>query len=360
MTRRGLFSAFSTGCLTLALEGQTVPKKTGARLPSKVGEFVAYLDPATENIVVRLTDPAHTSHVPAAQNRHVARRSQLLLLSNDRHGALAPFSLDLRTGTLRQLAETKALKPDTLLFDSTDKSCLFIDGDLLIQVSLERGKAKTLAEGVDDFHMPGSRDEIVVMQKQKLARLESGRLVTLAEDAGSRGIVSPSGNACCFMRETSDADCSLNFVPLDGGSAKELARGKISCPTWNPDGYSVVFLRETISRESPVTELWEAALDGSRARLVTGTSRFATFSMNGNGSVFVGASRSKAQPHVILSLRAVRREMTLCEHKSSRPELVRPVFSANSQRVYFESDRHGKPALYTISVSQLVEATPAS
>jgi oligogalacturonide lyase len=53
--------------------------------------------------------------------------------------------------------------------------------------------------------------------------------------------------------------------------------------------------------------------------------------------------------------------MTLCEHKSSRPELVRPVFSPNSQRVYFQSDRHGKPALYTLSVAQLVESTqPAS
>jgi len=33
------------------------------------------------------------------------------------------------------------------------------------------------------------------------------------------------------------------------------------------------------------------------------------------------------------------------------------MFSADSQRVYFQSDRHGKPAIYAIRVDRLVEKT---
>jgi oligogalacturonide lyase len=357
MTRRGLLSAISAGCASLTLDAQAPARKPAPKLPAKVGEFSAYLDPATENIVVRLTDPRHTSHSPAAQNRHITGRSGLLLFSNDRHGAPAPFTLDLKTAALKQLAEPENLKPDALSLDSTDRACLFLDGQALIRVTLDHGKSKMLADGVEDFHLHGTREGIVVLRKGKLELLEEERFTVLAEGASSRGLVSPAQNACCFTRAVSDGVCSLNVVPLSGGKAVEIAQGAIASPVWNTDSQSVLFLREVSGEDAPVTELCEAAIDGSGARLVTRTSRFAVFSLNPNGTVFVGASRSKAQPHVMLALRAVHREMTLCEHKSSQPELVRPVFSPNSQRVYFESDRHGKPALYTLSVAQLVEPT---
>jgi oligogalacturonide lyase len=37
--------------------------------------------------------------------------------------------------------------------------------------------------------------------------------------------------------------------------------------------------------------------------------------------------------------------------------MVAPIFSPSSQRIFFESDRHGKPAIYTMSVERLVEET---
>jgi oligogalacturonide lyase len=49
--------------------------------------------------------------------------------------------------------------------------------------------------------------------------------------------------------------------------------------------------------------------------------------------------------------------MTLCEHHATQPETVQPVFSPNSRRVYFQSDRDGKPALYAVNVESLVEPT---
>jgi oligogalacturonide lyase len=74
----------------------------------------------------------------------------------------------------------------------------------------------------------------------------------------------------------------------------------------------------------------------------------------------VGASRSKAQPTIIILLRSLQRELTLCEHRASHPAAVAPVFSPDSRRVYFESDHQGKTALYSVNVEQLVEPTNAT
>jgi oligogalacturonide lyase len=37
--------------------------------------------------------------------------------------------------------------------------------------------------------------------------------------------------------------------------------------------------------------------------------------------------------------------------------MVAPIFSADSQQIFFESDRDGKPAIYRIHVEKLVEET---
>jgi len=92
-------------------------------------------------------------------------------------------------------------------------------------------------------------------------------------------------------------------------------------------------------------------------RFVAPTTQYVHFGRNADGTVFVGASGSKASPHVLLLVRAAQRELTLAEHRSSDPNMVAPVFSPNSQRVFFSSDQHGKPAIYTMSVERLVEET---
>jgi oligogalacturonide lyase len=71
----------------------------------------------------------------------------------------------------------------------------------------------------------------------------------------------------------------------------------------------------------------------------------------------VGASRNVSSPALLLLLRVTRREFTLCEHKAGSAELVAPRFSPDSQRVYFQTDRHGKPAIYDMHVEKLVEKT---
>ena len=53
----------------------------------------------------------------------------------------------------------------------------------------------------------------------------------------------------------------------------------------------------------------------------------------------------------------MKRELTLAEHRSTNPAIVSPIFSPNSQRIFFGSDLHGKPAIYTMSVEKFVEET---
>jgi len=91
--------------------------------------------------------------------------------------------------------------------------------------------------------------------------------------------------------------------------------------------------------------------------LVGKTSQFADFGRNTDSSVFVGASASKAQPFILIMLRITRRELALCEHRSSDPAGVAPRFAPSSQRIYFQSDRLGKPAIFSVAVEKLVERT---
>ena len=74
-------------------------------------------------------------------------------------------------------------------------------------------------------------------------------------------------------------------------------------------------------------------------------------------SVFLGASSSKASPHILLLLRSVKRELTICEHRASDARFSRAVFSPNSTRMAFQTDRHEKIVIYSMAVERLIERT---
>ena len=146
------------------------------------------------------------------------------------------------------------------------------------------------------------------------------------------------------------------YAAAGGTKPVLLAKGAVSNPFWSPDGQSLLFLRD-VSKQTDVvlSEIHQVGLSGNDERCLAPTSMFASFAPNFDASVFVGASRSKAQPNVVLLLRSAKREMTLCQHHASRPAGVSPVFSPDARRVYFQSDEEGKPALYSVNVEMLVE-----
>jgi len=347
MTRRTLLALLPAG-LTANTGKKVQP------LP-RVGEFVPFIDPTTEARVVRLTNPSSTSWLPAPTNRFVSVKDRFLIFSSDRTGRAAPFQVDLRTGVPHQLGETAALAPRSLCLNEKGRALYLRDGGVLKEITLANRRVRTIAEGVDAFAAaPGG--EFVIVRRRRLELLNSGQ--PIAEDAGPFCLLQPGGDGCLFVREESPEGREYWFTSLAGsGKPVLLAKGQVSYPYWSPAGRSLLFLRDVPGAHGMLSEIHEVAAEGGAERCVAPTSQFAAFAPNGDASVFVGASRSKAQPTIVLLLRSVRREMTLCEHRASHPASVTPVFSPDSRRVYFESDHQGKPALYSVNVELLVEPT---
>lgn len=356
MTRRAMLAALPAA-LTAATDQ---PRRTGRPLPN-AGEFFRFTDPVTENTVVRLTNPATASFFAAATNRFVSLKDRFLIFSSDRTGQLTPFQLDLRTGALAALARTTDLDSKSLCLDERGRLVYLLDGGTLKEVALAGKRARTIAENVTAFGRLGPSDFIVV-RNGRLEQLNVPQ-ATLAEDVSSWCLVRPGGKGCLFGRGASADEREFWYVSLPYSvdvKARLLARGRISNPFWSPDGQSLLLLRQVETAGTLFSEIHEIFPENAEERTLSRTSQFAAFAPNGNASVFVGASGSKAQPAIILLVRSVRRELTLCEHRASNPATVSPVFSPDSRRVYFQSDHQGKSALYSVNVELLVEPTSSN
>lgn len=361
ITRRTFVTAL---CASASWAQSTAgPKKTVAPQSSQ-GEIVRYYDPVTENVIARLTDPRTNSVLPAAQNRFVSSRNHFLLFSSDRTGKMEPYHLDLRSGAIQQVAHTAQLDPKSLCMDARERYLYLLDGQMLKEIALSNLKQRTIADGVTTFGIGALATDLVLVKAGGLERLAAGKATPIAENAIA-AIMRPEDKGCAFWR-TQAGETEIWYAPFPPPEAKPklLASGPLIDPTWAPSGESVLFLREIVippgdEGAEPVrtSEIREVALDSLANKRVASTSQFAAFALNANGSVFVGASRSKAQPTVLLLLRSTGREFTLCEHRSANAAAVSPVFSPNSQRVYFQSDREGKWALYSVNLEKLVEPT---
>jgi oligogalacturonide lyase len=349
-----MLAFLSTG-LRLAAQ-QSVSKKPKP-LPGG-SEFVRLLDPDTEMPVTRLTSLASNSFLPAAINQFVSTKEHFLVFSSDRTGYNAPFRLDLRTGSVSQLANSGNVQPQSLCLDAANHTLSLLDGSTLKEIELKSKRTRVLGEEITAFSLGLLPADAVVVKKDKLFLL-SNQKEALAEGVAGWCVVRPGGSGCLFGREASTEEREFWYVPLNRPQRKTilLARGRISSPCWSPDGKSVLFLRETLTGDIVRSAIYEVSPETCAEHHVANTSQFASFAPNADGSVFVGASRSKAQPTVVLLLRASGRELTLCEHGSKNASRVSPVFSPDSRRVYFQSDREGKSALYSVNVESLIEPT---
>jgi oligogalacturonide lyase len=336
-------------------KGRSTKVKPRARPLPSVGEFVRFTDPDTETAVVRLTNPASASMLPAPSNRIVSVKERFLVFSSNRTGQFAPFRVDLRSGALRQIAVTSSLSPASLCLAPHERSVYFVDGGELKEADLSKSKIETLTDNVTAFSPSAAGAGLFAVRGGKLQHVSGKDITTLAEDVSEECLAQPGGGTGCLFARRRAAEVREFWFASAGTSPVLLASGRVSNPYWTPQGQSIIFLRDMPRGETLFSEIHEAAVSGGVETLVTPTSQFAAFSPNGDGSVFVGASRSKAQPDVMLLLRSGHSEMTLCEHRASQPAQVCPVFSPDARRVYFQSDRQGKPAIYSVNVEQLVE-----
>lgn len=358
-TRRTFLATFAAS----ALHGQA---EKGKNLPS---EWKRYADPATEFEVTRLTDPAHSSQLTASYNRSLSKRNGFLLFSSDRTGSSQVFRMDLKSGECRQLTHSQNLDGASLTLLPDDSTFCVFDGPTLRQINVGTQRDRQVYRVADGWTRgPGSSvtgDGVSAILSE--VREQSCRLRRVAMATGVATTVVetqfPAANPVARPRRAQilyrQGDEGLWLVNFDGQQNRRLKTapdGAIGPAFWSPNGRTVLYLHIP-NDKTKLIAIRENTPDENLDKPVAPTSQFAHFGCNGDTSVFVGASRNRNSPHVLILLRMTRRELTLCEHRSSDPSMVTPIFSPDSQRVFFQSDRDGKPALYRVRVERFVEET---
>ncbi|HWB84038.1 MAG TPA: oligogalacturonate lyase family protein [Bryobacteraceae bacterium] len=331
-------------------------------------ERLRYSDPTTELPVVRLTNPAYSSKLPAYYNRILSRRGGYFLFYSDRSGSPQAYRLDVKSGAIRQLTEIADLDGATLTLTPDNRSFCFFAGRSLYVASLSslrERKIYTVPEGTERCScMTVGPDGTAATFAEQRGDTSALRLVTLGRGAARTIIEAPFPIADPIPRPRRaqvlyrQGDQALWLVDSDGTNNRQLklADGTIGPANWAPDGKTLLYLNFPADHKQ-LNTIREETPDTNTDKLVAKTSQFVQFGFNHDTSVFVGASRNQASPTVLLLLRMARREFTLCEHGAKHPETVQPMFSPDSQTVYFQSDRNGKSALYAMDVNKLVSDT---
>jgi len=329
-------------------------------------EWKRYSDPATELEVYRLTEPNYSSTLPAYSNRIISRNSAFLLFCSDRSGTPQAFRMDLKNGETRQLTDAQDLDGASLNLLPDGRSFCYFGGRTLYLLSFSNLKERelyTIPEGWE--RGPGlcvgadSAHVLFAERREQASRLRSVPLVrgqarSILEIPAviENPIERPLRGQILYRRSGE----GLWLVNSDGRQNRrlKLAAGGVGPANWSADGRALLYLNYP---EDPkqLNAIREYFVDDDSDKLVARTSQYVHFGFNRDTSVFVGASRNVASPVILILLRVTRRELTLCEHKASHPETVAPMFSPDAQRIYFQSDRHGKPALYSMHVERLVE-----
>jgi oligogalacturonide lyase len=336
-------------------------------LPSASLDFP---DPSTEFLIQRLTDPAYTSVLPLPSSRAVSRKGNFLVYSTDAAGSMQAYRMESKSGTSRQLTDAEDLDPQSVTLAGDERSVACLAGGRLLQVNVGSSKARQVYRVPPGFS-PGkglgvSEDGLIatLVERQgqkhrlRLIQMKDGSATTLAEsDEEMRDPMPRPRRASVLYRRGNDLwlanhDAQQNY-------RLRLSDGETGPVMWSPDGRTMLYLNHPADAHR-LRNIREFTPDASQDAAVADTTQYVAFDRNADATVFVGASGAKATPYVFLLVRAVKREITICEHGSSDPAGVSPTFSPNSQRVLFSSDRHGKPAIYSVQVDKLVEPTDST
>ncbi len=363
-TRRSCLRFFGTGGALVAAQGAFAQTK-GETFTSASHR---YSDPVTELDVIRLTDPAYSSSLTAVYNRDIARSSAWMLYCCDRSGSPQAFRLDLKTAQTRQLTDAEDLDGATLTLTPDNRAFCYAAGRGIYQNALATERARELYRIPDGWErcegMSVGPDGTHVLFGERQGAASRVRLVPLAQGTARTVIEAPFElshpqarpfRAQLLYRQGAAAVWMVNMDGLQNRKLK-LAPGRIGTAQWSNDGKTLLYLNLP-DDPSQLNSIREFNPDTNADKLVAKTSQFAAFGFNRDSSVFVGASANRSSPVVLILLRITRRELTLCEHKAADPASAAPRFSPDSQRIYFQSDREGKPAIYCVHVERLVEKT---
>lgn len=348
------FFLFALPSVVLAARGDSVPAAP-----------VEFIDAATESPVIRLTDPGFSSFLPPDYAYAVSRRGDFLLYASDITGRMEAYRLDLKKHETRQLTEAASLAGLTLLPE--ERAFLYLDGDTLFTANLSSHTPRELYRSSGGFTpRPGigvSVDGLYAAlierkdstDRLQLVNLRTGQAAALAEAAEPMRDPQPRPKRASVLYRRGPGVWLANYDGKQNYRLR-LAPGETGPAQWSPGGRSLLYLNYPAA-PGELHNIREFVPDTNEDQKVADTTQFISFRANADASMFVGASGSKASPYVLLLARKVNREFTLCEHRASDPAIVSPIFSRNSQRVFFTSDMHGKPAIYMMDVAKLVEQT---
>ena len=357
---------------TMLFAGATVSRlfaatDRGTTFPSDSGR---YPDPLTSIDVYRLTKPEYSTSMTAYYNRGIAHNSSWMLCCSDRGGSPQAFHLDLKNGEMKQLTQAEGLDGATLTLTPDNRSFCYAAGRSVWMAPVGGSRDREIYKIAEGWERaggisvgPDGTHLTLAERKGETSRL---RIVALLGPAGARTVIEgpaamtdpiPRPMRAQILYRQGD---EVWMVNMDGTQNRrlKLAAGGVGTPNWSTDGRTILYLNFPEDK-TQLNNLREFTPDTGTDKAIGKTSQFASFGANRDASVFVGASRNNASPAVLLFVRAGHGERTLCEHKS-RAEWVAPVFSPDSQRIYFQSDRHGKPAIYCMHIEKLVEKTESA
>ena len=290
-----------------------------------------------------------------------------MIYVSDRSGSLQAYAMDLKSFASTQLTEAEALRRETVTLAPDDRWVSYADGDSLWVVQTDGSRARQVYSSAagrrleDTLAVTADGPAALVAEAGddgralRMVPLGKGSPSTVFETRGPIRELQPRPRRASVLYRGEDDSLWLAELPA-GRQVRLKTAGPAGPARWNPDGRTIVYLKlpEAAGETSSLRELTP---DTGEDKLIGKTSQFHEFAVNGDASVFLGASRSQAAPYLLLLLRVARRELTLCEHRSTGAVRVEPTFSPDSQRIYFVSDRHGKPAIYSMPVDKLVEKT---
>ncbi len=337
----------------------------GAAVPGGVRR---YPDPLTEFDVYLLTDPAYTSLLPVYYNRAITKNSATLLFTSDRTGSPQAFRMEIKNAQTRQLTQADDLDAASVTLTPDNRAfCYFAGRSLYISsfATPRERKIYDVPEGWDRCQGmcvgPDGTHATFAERKGETSRL---RMVTLTQGTPRTVVEAPFVMSDPIPRPMRaqilyrGAGGAAWLVNADGAQNRQLKlqAGGVGPANWAADGRTILYLNFP-EDTTQLNTIREHTPDTNTDKPVAKTSQFAHFGFNHDSSVFVGASRNLSSPTLLLLLRVTRRELTLAEHKASKAEMVAPRFSPDSQRVYFQTDRHGKPAIYDMHVEKFVEKT---
>ena len=330
-----------------------------------------YADPATELEVLRLTDPAYDSLLPPAHQRCISRRQGFCVFSSARAGSTQVYRMDLRALDWRLLTNSAAIDPASVALTADERHVVFFDGPVLKLAPTAGGQERTIYQ-VPEGSARGAGSALTedgarvifseragtkwLLRSVSLPRnRQTGTAVTLQESEAPIDNPLPRARGGQVLYRSGD-QLRLAFPNGKTTGVKTAPGGQFGAAHWAPNGTAIQALVVPDDARQ-LTTLHEITPENSEDRLIAKTSNFADCRPNADSSVFVGASRNLSAPYVLLLLRVTRRELTLCEHKASDAAKVAARFAPDSQSIFFQSDRHGKMAIYRIPVERFVEET---